>query len=251
MTTTTNFIEVMSGMEESLLKATTGLLIYEGDRGNRTAFATVHPIELDEHGHPFFLAGRPVTRETLMSLTEKLMPEVGYDYLPPEILAIGADWMVWWAEAGFRTLFFDTAEGDPIGRHTLKAHVPALVFAAKGGELYLFALGKSERPMPGNRLYMAPFYNVWGNGKLCQGNTRRPERNGPEAIGQWESVFFDSTFTHPNQGQEKLSRHPGGIAGLWRDIVERKWKRFPTKYLTPANITLSDLVEMLKKGRNA
>jgi len=245
-------IDVQSGMEESLLQATTGLVIYESRRhGGREAFATVHAIAQDSAGVPVFMEGRAITREALLSLTEKLLPDASHDYLPPEVLALGADWVVWWAESGSRTVFFDTDKSDPIGKRTIKAHLPPLVFAAKGEVLYVFALTKNERPMPGSPLCMAPFYNVWETNIVCQGSSRRPERSGPSAIGQWESGFFGSAFTHPNTGKKKTTRHPKGVSGLWQDIAAGRWKRFPVNMLAPADFTLSDLVGMMKKGRDA
>lgn len=245
-------IDVQSAMEESLLQATTGLVIYESRRhGARDAFATVHPIAQDSAGVPVFLEGHPITREALLTLTDKLLPDASHDYLPPEVLALGTDWVVWWAEAGARTVFFNTDKSDPIGKRTIKAHLPPLVFAAKGEELYIFALAKNERPMPGNSLCMAPFYNVWDTSRVCQGSSRRPDRSGPSAIGQWESSFFDSTFSHPNADTKKMTRHPKGLPGLWLDIAMGRWKRFPVNLLSPAGFTLGDLVLMMKKGRDA
>lgn len=243
-------IEVRSGMEESLLQATTGILIYEGQgHGTMDAFATVHSVALDKQGQPFFLAGRPITRETLLTLSEKLMPDASYDFLPPEILAVGSNWMVWWAEARTRTLFFDTQGDDPIGKCSVKAPLPALVFAVKDDQFFVFALSRNERPIPGSSLFMAPLYNLWTSGKLCQGSARRPDRSGLTAIRQWEDMLFVSAFTHPNQDADKLTCHPKGLTGLWQDIVAGKWKRFPVKLLASANITLADLVVMLKKER--
>lgn len=250
-----NRIEVRSGIQESPLKATTGLLIYEqnGHYGEKASFATIHDVETDNNGQPFFLSGRPITREALMALNEKLVPESTIDYLPPEALAVGSDWMVWWKPAGDSTLFFDTGKTDPIGKCALVTNLPALVFAVKGPELYVFTLAGANRPLPGDALCMAPFYNVWDDGRLCQGSGRRPERTGFDMIPHWESMlFFGSAFTHPNTGHEKLTTHPKGVAGLWREIAAGKHKRFPVKRLAPANMTLADLVAKLKqRGRAA
>jgi PRTRC genetic system protein B len=243
-----NPIEVRSDSAESPLRLVSGLLVYDAGHGMSRPFATVHSVDTDDNGVPFLLAGTPVTREALMALNEKLVPESAIDYLPPQALAVGAGWMVWWLEAGVRTLFFDTNNGDPIGKRTVEAHLPALVFAVKGAELYVFTLEKSERPTPETPLSMAPFYNLWANGRLCQGSAQRPDRTGLATMAQWESqVFFGSAFTHPNDGSKRLARHRKGVGGLWKDIVDGKHKIFPMKQLVPTGFTLGELVNGLKK----
>jgi PRTRC genetic system protein B len=245
-----NRIDVSSGFTESPLRLATGLLVYEPANGMGKPFATVHSVGTDDAGAPFLLAGTPVTREALIALNEKLVPDSAIDYLPSHALAVGAGWMVWWREAGARTLFFDTDRADPIGKRAISTHLPALVFAVKGGDLYVFALTKSERPEPDTPLSMPPFYNTWSDARLCQGSAHRPDRSGLQAIPQWESLFFDSAFTHPNdRNGKRLTRHRKGVGGLWKEIVDGKFKTFPTKHLVPADRTLGDLVLALKKQR--
>lgn len=244
-----NRIEASSGFVESPMQLAAGLLIYESRNGTvDKPFATVHSVATDDSGAPYLLAGTPVTRETLMALNEKLVPESAIDYLPSQALAVGAGWMVWWREAGPRTLFFDTGKDDPIGKRALNTHLPALVFAVKGVELYVFALTKSERPTPETPLSKAPFYNLWVEGRLCQGSARRPDRSGLDAIPQWESMFDFSAFTHPNDGSKRLTKHRKGVGGLWKEIAEGKFETFPVKHLAPADFTLGELVHSLKKS---
>lgn len=247
MSKTASALQFASAMQENTLKASKGIVLYEA-RGGNQAFATLHSIRVDDEGRPSFLPGQAMTREMLFALASKLMPDASYDYLPPEILSLGHGWMVWWCQGGPRNLFFRTDAGDPIGERTLQVDLPPLVFAAKNESLSVFSLAKPERPMPDTPLFMAPFYNVWTEGNLCRGNARLPDRSGPEAIGDWENMFFNSSFTHPNSGSEKLSRHPKGLKGLWHDLSKQRWKNFPIKMLAPAKMTLSDLVQSMKRG---
>lgn len=242
-----NSVLITSGISDSMFVAKRGLIIYEdGAYGDNQAFVTMHDIRIGANNQPCFSAGRAVSREMLLRLAEDIAPAVSYDYLPPEVLAVGAGWVVWWSTAGVRNMYFDTSRGDPIGKQTIKRHLPALVFAVKDQRLFVFALKKSERPMPESALYFAPFYNLWGSGEVCQGSSRKPVNNGPQSIGEWEKIFFESAFSHPNHDSQNLVRHPKGLAGFWEDMVNMRWKRFPNNCLSDSRITLGKLVVFIK-----
>lgn len=238
-------VQFASGREESSLRAVKGIVLYESQGGGE-AFATVHGIEVNEAGRATFLPGRAMTNDTLGELVAKLIPKSSYDYLPPELLGLGKNWMVWWCPAGPRTLFFKTSSDDPIGVSTVRVNLPPLVFAVRGQQLFVYALKKNERPIPGTDLWMAPFYNLWDSGKLCRGNARLPKNLAPDAIPKWESMFFDSVFTHPNPVTRKLTLHRNGLTGLWHDIVKERWSRFPLNMLAPSDMTLAKLVKATK-----
>lgn len=239
-------VSFVSGRQESVLRASKGIVLYESRNGE--AFATVHGIRLDDGGRPVFMSGQAMTRETLIELTAKLMPDTGVDFLPPEVLAIGNGWMIWWCPSRERSLFFRTTCDDGIGKRTIRFTVPPLVFAAHGDVLRVYALKENARPRPETPLWMPPFYNVWDEGRLCRGNAPLPSKIGLEAMPQFESMFFDSVFTHPNLVSRKLTRHREGLTGLWRDIVSGRWKRFPLGMLAPSGRTLDDLVKSVKRG---
>lgn len=240
---TQSSVQFVSSRQESNLRAAKGIVLYEG---NGAAFATVHPIDVSETGRAAFLPGHAMTNEMLGELVSKLMPESSYDFLPPEVLALGKNWMVWWCPGGNRTLFFRTGPNDPIGERTVQVDLPPLVFAVRHNELSVYALKKNERPTPATELWMAPFFNLWDSGKLCRGNAPLPKRVGPDAIQKWESMFFMSAFSHPNQTTRKLTLHPKGLPGLWLDIANGRWKRFPQGMLAPSDIKLADLVKATK-----
>lgn len=72
---------------------------------------------------------------------------------------------------------------------------------------------------------------------MSAGSMRSPEDHGVAAIGQWERAFFQSAFTHQT-GIRKLTSHPDGFIGFWKNLAGRK--RFPANHLFAANETLLD-----------
>jgi len=49
-------------------------------------------------------------------------------------------------------------------------------------------------------------------------------------LGEWVEGFFQSEFTHA--GNVKITGHPEGHLGLWRDLAGRE--AFPAQWLIPA-----------------
>jgi hypothetical protein len=59
---------------------------------------------------------------------------------------------------------------------------------------------------------------------------RTPRSAGLDSLEQWVEGFFGSEFTHSNT--TKLTNHPEGHQGLWRDLAGRD--HFPHEWLVSA-----------------
>jgi PRTRC genetic system protein B len=70
------------------------------------------------------------------------------------------------------------------------------------------------------QIFRAPYWNVNDGGSVCLGDTRTPDSGGAASLKQWETVFFESMFTHQN-AQKRLTTHPGGFVGPWRELPVR------------------------------
>jgi hypothetical protein len=57
-----------------------------------------------------------------------------------------------------------------------------------------------------------------------------PRSAGLAGLGEWVEGFFESEFTHA--GNVKITSHPEGRLGLWRDLVGRE--AFPVQWLIPS-----------------
>jgi PRTRC genetic system protein B len=82
---------------------------------------------------------------------------------------------------------------------------------------------------------------VSDDGLVCLGDTRVPDSGGVSSLNQWETAFFESAFTHQN-AQKRLTTHPEGFVGLWRELAGKK--SCPSRYLAPADQTLGDYLSL-------
>ncbi len=122
--------------------------------------------------------------------------------------------------------------------------VPGLVWMAMPGNgLYVYAVKGKDRPVIGTQLFQAPFFNIWGRGKVCAGNAVLPSEGERSNPLEWEKVIFGSYFTHPNFSE--ASRLVKGIspANFWKQMVEAPSAEFPENRLVKLPLTVADLLE--------
>ena len=214
------------------------ILVY---RGGSQAFAVWHAVkERSEGGAPYLGEAEPLTTEFLRGLSAGLGAYVAPEILPANVLVRTSELLVWWTPRQHRTLFFgEHSEGK--GLNGKRYPVPPLVFKVTGGNLWVRALDRNERPQAETRLKTAPFWNSNDSGEVCLGTMRVPESSGVEGIEAWERGFFQSEFTHA-YGAARLTRYPGGFLSLYQYLGGSK-KPFPVEYLTDARETLRQFVE--------
>ena len=205
------------------------ILLYAGSDQNLAA--TTHTVA-NYNGRPTITAGQPITVAGLEKMIQSLGKSSGASFLPPNILSLGIERVVWWCPAGRRRIWFkpnnrfdDDLKTDEAA--TLKAilklnsqyvHWPAFLFVG-GRSLSAFALADNQRPQPSTRLYKAPCWNL-SDGGMCTGNVKLPVPS-PDNLAGFETAFFGSSFTHNSQGG-KLTMHPRGHAGMWTELAARK-----------------------------
>jgi PRTRC genetic system protein B len=227
---------------DGVLRLDRAVLIYHGASGS--AFATVHAVE-DVDGEAVIGAGQAMTPRAAIDLARALGKSVAHaGFLPETVLYMDGDLLVWWLPPGKRHIAFRT-EGheEQMGAIERGETVPqpGLVFAASSQAWKVWAVKGSERPTPATPLYQAPYFNVYANGDICQGNVPVPEGTTAEKIGAWNDAFLRSYFTHPN-AQGKLVRYRGGAYAFWRDMLDGKFSRFPERVLVDAKTTLGALL---------
>ena len=154
--------------------------------------------------------------------------------------------LAWWRPAGKRRIFFK-AQNDAL--NAISGHEvmhPPLVFRARAGQLYVWALKEDKRPVGATRLCRAPYFNVYDTGHMCNGSVRLPESPRPDNISLWEECFFGSNFAHGNA--QGITTHPGGHTGYWVNLSKgNATKRYAMKYLKELPLTLAGA---LKGGEN-
>lgn len=234
-----------------------------GGGSEQRAYATLHNVSQGKRG-PQLEAGVPATREACADLARALgATSTLAGFVPPNLLYMGAQSIIWWRPPAPARIFFDTtknAAGDQsndktgaalIGKRTGVIRHPGLVFAVAGGEWYVYAVMGAERPEPTTALLRAPYFNVWVDGRICTGNVRLPDTLSTQALGAYEKAFFESEFTHPNvHGRERLLN--GNPYAFWKELLDRSAKKaadsFPTNSLVNLKLSLQTLAKRLERS---
>ncbi|MCX7096348.1 MAG: hypothetical protein NTV43_00400 [Methylococcales bacterium] len=107
--------------------------------------------------------------------------------------------------------------------------VRLLLVANRHGKLAIAALKTNGRASAKTTLYQAPLMNVYASGNVCTGSAALPDECGIDQIGAWESVMFDSAFSHVN--------NPTTLA-----LAKRKADKFPNETLNPLRQGIEDFI---------
>ena len=214
------------------------ILLY-GENEHSPEFATIHPVDIQAGGQtPVIRAGRPLDKRGLAELATTLFTanRTKPGLLPPNVLSVGNDHLVWWSPPATRPIFFrgsgrDTSKQFNIGERNGITFHPGLIFAVKDAKWYVLAVKGAERPTADTLLYVAPYFNVWENAVICAGNVPLPKAAVTEKIAAWEKAFFESNFTHTNV--TRLVQYKGGGHRFWADMLDGKFEAFPEKVLLP------------------
>jgi len=244
-------LEVSTRSAEVEYKLNGAILLYQGSN-NASAYASIHQI-MTVGKRPALGPGSPVTLEGLRELARALVPEsiAAPELIPPHVLAQGPEFLVWWVPPKSRAVFFMAKELG--GEKSATIPLPGLVFAVVARNWYVFAVKGTARPVADTPLYRTPFYNVWGEGKICTGSVKTPKGSLAQRTELWEAAFFDSWFTHSNmKGAEKLVTFRGGGSAFWKKLLSGEFKTFPEAVLVPLKTTtqglLAGIARTLKGG---
>ncbi|WP_321891029.1 MULTISPECIES: PRTRC system protein B [Burkholderia cepacia complex] len=231
--------ELAAAEVKRAVKLDSAILFYAGQSGNQ--FATVHEITHDRGGRPLIGAGRPVNHNALLNALFQLDRNAApkSEFLPSNVLGSSSTGVTWWSPPAMRRVFFDCSE---LGVRSAVVPHPGLVFQASATGFRVFSVKTAERPSADTPLFEPPYFNTWDGGEICIGTARVPTRVEVKAIGGWESAFFESAFTHPNQGSARV-KYKRGVFAFWRDMLDGKFgEAFPLKVLVPTSYTAGKLV---------
>lgn len=228
---------------------THALLVYE-DEGS--AYVTLHRVATVK-GRPRIGPGGPASRAALATLAAKLQKAAALaGFTPPNLVYMSPQLLAWWRPAAPARVFFDCpkeVDKGAIGKRSAITPQPGLLFGVTPRDWYVWALAGADRPGPDTPVHRAHYFNVWRSGRICTGNVKLPDRLDPGVLGQYESAFFDSNFTHANDAKG-LTRHKGGVYRLWRELLEGQHKTFPVRSLPASTQTVATLITDLE-DRNA
>ena len=237
--------------KKTTARLTAAVLLYERNNPypanqETSCFASVHGV-VNENGSCSLTPGVPATVEGLLAMYKKLMPEIKpFGFLSEKILSFGNNYLVWWHPPQTHRLWFAC---EKLGQKNALVPCPGLVFVVYKNIRSVFALKGSKRPTPQTKLYQAPFFNVYGDGRVCEGTSGIPDSISVGSIEQWESSFFDSRFTHPNvHHKNQLVLWKKGVFSFWKIMLSGKIKKFPRKVLVClAGKTVGGLINAIEK----
>ncbi|WP_350357327.1 PRTRC system protein B [Paraburkholderia fungorum] len=232
-------MNVSSGGDAEVRLVSAILLYEQHNRG--VQYGTVHPVKIEGgKQRPSIGPGRPIDRAALYTALNELAANTAAKaaFLPETVLALSPESITWWHRPTRKRVFFQCPEIRSAG--AVVPH-PGLVFHASLTGFRVFAVTEDTRPTPDTLLYEPPYFNTWDWGKICIGSAKVPNRIDVAAIDGWESGFFESAFTHPNAGKQRVDYQDGPFA-FWRDMLRGKFRQFPKTSLISMNLTLADLI---------
>ena len=108
----------------------------------------------------------------------------------------------------------------------LKIPMPGLIFVCQPGRAPKVYAAKSRPKSPESRIYHAPLFNIFEDGRTCPGTHKYPED-----IAQIPNSFFTSFFTLTADFRGRSKRHPDSLIAMWRELNGKK--RYPVSDLVP------------------
>jgi PRTRC genetic system protein B len=206
----------------------------------------VESYDIGKYGNP--INAHPLTyRETLqLSSLFQAAEELKTGYLrsrgvmPNKVLYVNpqlSGYAVWYTPPQEVPLFFASALGIASGR----GKVPAMVWKAGRNELMVYALKGHKKPDGRTKLFHAPFFNIYQDGRVCMGTVRiniTEAARLEDFMGLWESYFWNSYFSHLMGEFNPVTEN---IVQLWQAQVDTD-KVFPTNLLKPTSFTLQNLL---------
>lgn len=162
-------------------------------------------------------------------------------WLPNGVLRCGRNsrgvWLVYVAPPQIMHISTDQNE-------VLSIPIPMSLFVGWGHRYYLFALPGKVFDV-NDRVYRAPYPNVYDNGRICWGSHKVPVVT-PLNIRQTWQFFFATTFNaHIASG--KTRRHSENALDLLRELSAARKKSFPARELVQQATSVNACIDNLLK----
>lgn len=151
-------------------------------------------------------AGKSLTVETAKSIfnfINNIETIQNYSFpgiIPKNILKYKTDekFVVWTTPAGIKDIIYK--KGLPI--KSGQYYVPRMVWKLNAKTLSVWAITKDVKSEK-DKLYQAPFFNIYDNGSICMGNSKflAGSYDYSKIIKTAEAGFWDSMFTHTNNNE--------------------------------------------------
>lgn len=220
------------------------LLFHCRPHTNTLELVTSHNVT-DTSGAPIIGPGSPLTRadeaEVIKLLLSRLEEVIEATVFPDYLLYKDPYNLVWWWPSTKRAMLVRDSEGNP---KSLNVVWPNLVFKVVDRTLYVasFAGDGATRPTGDTELLQSALPNVYVDGRVCTGDAVLPLGCTLADMDQWESVIFDTAFTHSNNRHALRADKHGmteDVRDFWAslDCVDQP---FPDARPSPLGFCLKD-----------
>ncbi|RZJ90139.1 MAG: PRTRC system protein B [Chryseobacterium sp.] len=218
------------------------LLFYQNEKDD----LYVESYDMDALGRP--INAHPLTQRESKALSESMQSRqenssgflctVGL--LSDRVLYVdrsGDGYAIWYTPEMRKHLIFKRDLGISNG----EANLPPLLWKASKNGLSIWALANNDRPNLETKLYQAPFFNLYSDGRVCMGNVDIKfslSIDLDQFMLHWEKLCFGSAFSHLLQG---ISPVKCNIVQLWQQQIGTE-KPFPQKQLKRFPKLLKDII---------
>ncbi len=235
------------------------ILFHRGTAINQTNYyssesflASVHDFVVNDRNESVIGAGRLLSKEDVESMLRSILDlgNSNAQLLPSHVLSISERHIAWTVPAQVRPMIFNLRGAKSVIK--IMAPWPRLLLVAnKNGKLAVAALKtKSRRPTANTKLFNAPLMNVSLNGAVCTGTAALPNGCEIDHLTDWESVMFDSAFSHVNNYHTLIldGNAQNGVDDkqhfrFWNALSKGKEQFFPNQYLEPMNTPLEIFIK--------
>lgn len=204
--------------------------------------ATVNEIEDNQ-----LLKGVPVDTTELQRFFREIKRSgkakaSGIDWTDPRQIATAPDVMVWYHGPCRKEIFFSCGDKKAMKLSGKTVCWPGLVFLLRSTGLSVFAVKGNRKPGADTALYHAPFWNIYGSGRICMPEVFR-KSTAEQTIDNAERIFYGSAFSHPIGNMKERLNYPGGFIGFYETATALNLRHYPTGVLLPTGKTLKEEVE--------
>ncbi|MEQ1559185.1 MAG: PRTRC system protein B [Methyloglobulus sp.] len=224
-------------------------VLSDNSYGGQDFVASLHDFFVDDNKHETVIgAGRLMSKEDVEAVLRSLlqMRQNKVNLMPSNIVSLSDNHIAWIVPATVRPMLFNIS-GMPMKK--LSAPWPRLLMVAnRNGKLAVAALKGRNRPSVKTKLFNAPLMNVSNNGAVCTGSATVPIECGIEDLNQWESVMFDTAFSHVNNPSTlNLDRKNKEVDTkvhyrFWQTLSKKGIVAFPTGQLVPMSRSLEEFI---------
>jgi PRTRC genetic system protein B len=191
-----------------------------------------HPLSVKESERLAEALKNSTVKSSCYLQPERLIPENVLYYNGK-----GEGCAIWFSKECRKYLHFRKELGISDG----EASLPPLLWKATRSQIWIWALEKNERPDLSAKLYSAPFFNCYRDGRVCMGNVNINIPQGcrlEKFITEWERYYFASAFSHL---LDDVSPVKTNVVQLWKKLIEKN-KAFPVGMLKKTGHIIKDII---------